>query len=293
MGGMEVKQFIKRILGGLEQKSSVLEAISAILTIISFIWSAVSFFRNNPIKTPVIVFIVCLVILLIISFYKFISSKAVSSYISMNYYGLLHDFRNGINELAVHFNNSSSPATQKSLLLTIEVKNLILKALDYLVDTVKIVSNKQDISACVKLIDYSDPDVEPSPDNSFVSTFKRDSHCSPTRLSLDETNIKSVPIRDNTAFAYFFKLEQPSLFESSIFYEGDLKEYDKKLRELGQDGYHNTTPNWENFYRGTAVVPIRIKNKRIESKYRDDDYTILGFLCIDSKDTNVFVELKK
>ncbi len=290
-----MKEAIKEFLGGLAQYTNVLEAISSIVTIVSFGFSVVSYFQNQPFKTPLLVFIISLVVLLAITFFKNLSHKATVSYICINYYKFLHDFRNRMNEIELHYKDETITTNSQIHQLTTEVKVLIEKSLNYLVESVKTTSNREDISACVKLIDYPNSSSDFSLEDTYVSTFVRDSRCPQERLAVDESELKSVPIIDNTAFLYFFKKGKTSRFETSIFYQGNLIEYDKFLKEHGDEkGYCNTTPNWDKYYQGTAVVPIRIKTHRIEQNCdKPDEYTILGYLCIDSEKTGVFTKNKK
>ena len=288
-----IKRIIKVCIGSLSENSSVIGAISGLLSIITFITSMVMFVLDLSTKKPVVICLFVAIIMLLITLAFFVlsyySAKAQSTFIAKKYYELLHDYRNDINELKLQFDNTAiSNIKQKDL--TYKVKRLIQKMLDHLVDTIKIISKKQSIAACVKLIDYSERNQ--SVRNSRVSTFIRDSQCPAERRALDESaHIKSVLIADNTDFNQFFTVRDPSLFETSIFYEADLLKYDRENRSNG--GYHNTTPNWQDYYIGTAVVPIRIKTKRIYAKCKSEEYTLIGFLCVDSIDSDVFTPDKR
>lgn len=78
----------------------------------------------------------------------------------------------------------------------------------------------------------------------------------------------------------------------SSFYQGNLKEFAESLKKIGQK-YQNSTENWEDYYIGTIVVPIRIANKRLFYTSEEESYNILGFLCADSLSTKAFTEEAK
>ena len=193
-----IKRIIKVCIGSLSENSSVIGAISGLLSIITFITSMVMFVLDLSTKKPVVICLFVAIIMLLITLAFFVlsyySAKAQSTFIAKKYYELLHDYRNDINELKLQFDNTAiSSIKQKDLIY--KVKRLIQKMLDHLVDTIKIISKKQSIAACVKLIDYSERNQ--SVRNSRVSTFIRDSQCSAERRALDESaHIKSVLIMD-------------------------------------------------------------------------------------------------
>ncbi|MCI8519736.1 MAG: hypothetical protein HFJ51_06885 [Clostridia bacterium] len=72
------------------------------------------------------------------------------------------------------------------------------------------------------------------------------------------------------------------------FYEKDLKKYDKNLKKSHKKGYKNTTENWEQYYLGRVVVPIRAPNERLFFNDKTEGYDIIGFLTIDSKSKYAF-----
>lgn len=288
-----IKRLLKTAISLLSENSNVIGAISGVVSIVVVAFSAVDYIISQSSRELVLLWLIIAVIMLIVALLfcvlSYGSAKAQTSYSAKEYYGLLHDYRNGINELESQFGNDDlSVDKQKQLLL--RVKSLIQSSLDHLVDNIKFISKEESISACVKLIDYSH--AKQSSGNSRVSTFVRDSRCPTNRCALDEiVELKSVLIRDNTDFSYFFKSRYPSQFETSIFYVNDLLKYDKKHKDQG--GYSNTTPNWQEYYIGTAIVPIRIKTKRIDRSCTSEEYTIIGFLCVDTKSASVFIEEKK
>lgn len=290
-----MRSILKRIIGFLSKNADVISAISGLVAIVSAIGSGIFYLSDKSSKKPLVIgfaiALVTVIIALVFLILNYLYLKAQFTNISKEYYDLLHDFRNEINELESQFGNRALSADKLAQLST-RVRDLALKSVDHLVETIKMLSRKQCISGCVKLIDYSDSKQEVK--NSKVTTYIRDSRSPAERRALDESaDLKSVYIKDNTAFLHFFEVDDPSLFETSYFYQGNLLEYDKQLKQEGKGGYHNTTPNWQNYYLGTAIAPIRVKTKRIDPTFELDDYTLIGFLCIDSKDTSVFTEKKK
>lgn len=288
-----MKRVLKMLIGSLSENANIIGAISGLLSILSVLCSVIAYFLNNFVNISLVAWLIITVVTLIITIticvLRIFAEKAQSTIICTEYYGLLHDFRNGINELECQFGNCIL-SSDKQEQLTDKVKSLIKEAVDHLVCTLEYIS-KNKISACVKLIDYS-PQKKQNPKDNMVSTFVRDSKCPTNRRAVDESaKTKSVRINDNTDFSYFFDSNDPSQFDSSVFYVNNLIEYDQRVKSKG--GYQNTTPRWQEYYIGTAVVPIRIKTKRIKLRENSEDYTLLGFLCVDSKSSNVFIESKR
>ena len=66
-----------------------------------------------------------------------------------------------------------------------------------------------------------------------------------------------------------------------------MPQYDKDLRKAGKK-YRNTTEDYEKYYKGTIVVPIRVNKSHLYYVSENSGYDIVGFLCVDSLSTNAF-----
>ena len=114
-------------------------------------------------------------------------------------------------------------------------------------------------------------------------------NCSDKREDLflqnKEGNLKVV--KDNTDFKLIIG-DRKSQIE--YFYQTDLEEYDKRLRQDGGylRGYLNTTPNWEDYYKSRIVVPIRMENNKLFFKEEDEGEDIIAFLCADAEKAGTF-----
>lgn len=145
------------------------------------------------------------------------------------------------------------------------------------------------VRACVKYLKPGSPsgngiDLE----TATVTTLVRSSNTQPPR----RRSSKAVKVARNTDFLEIL-VGTDGDNPRGWFYEGDLPKYSKELEALGRS-YRNTTERWESFYKGTVVVPICIDRGRLF--FVDDgggSLDILGFLCFDTMDTEVFSDDKE
>lgn len=193
--------------------------------------------------------------------------------ISDAYYTFLHAIRNTVGELRVSQKNKGLNIG----FLTNATKDVCNIALDGLCNTFKALC-REEVSACIKLVDYSSENKE---NNRYVFTFARSANSDGDRITNDESEPKDYIIK-NTDFNDI--IEQ----RLSYFYKCDLIKYDAELKKVGKE-YENTTPNWDKFYRSTIVVPIRIAHRRSHTTSKENEYLIIGFLCVDSMSTNIFI----
>lgn len=218
--------------------------------------------------------------------------------VSKNYYQLMHDYRNVINEMECKYKEGK--LTDEFLAIT--VKKFLENALDYLIETLEKMT-RQKISGCVKAV-IGGNCKRISYNEAKVNTFVRSHNSEGNRRALDEKDEKGVYIRDNTDFMYIVADDREK--NDSIFYQPNLKEYDRQLRSVGKV-YKNTTPNWDEYYIGTIVAPIRIASKRLfylnsqknketgknrrrkgKGQKNNSTYYTLGFLCVDSLSEDAF-----
>lgn len=204
---------------------------------------------------------------------------------AFNYYNFLHDFRNTyFDMLRKHKNNVGQDDNTRLEILTKDTQNFLEEALDYLCDIME-KNTGQKISACVKLIENTGSVTDIDKESATVITFCRSRSSDKNRKANDENRNKSIYIKDNTDF--YDILDKNSETTNSYFYQTDLLQYDKDLRKIGKK-YKNTTENFEKYYRGTIVAPIRISKRRLHYLQDKQGYDIIGFLCIDSPSVNAF-----
>lgn len=204
--------------------------------------------------------------------------------ISQQYYRFLHDYRNVINQMECDYKRYNLNLK----LLTDTVEHLLEDALDYLTEILSIITEEK-VCACVKVI-VGEGFEQISYEEAKVKTFVRSHNSQEERKSFDVRFSGGVKISDNTDFMNIVSEKRRG--NDSSFYQGDLKEYAKSLQRIGQK-YKNSTDNWDDYYLGTIVVPIRIANKRLFYTSEEESYNILGFLCVDSLSTKAFTEKAK
>ena len=257
----------------------LISTVSAVLWIISFF---VEFNKNSVLLTfcADVRFVLFMFISVLLIYQQKKSSAEHykdlerTKKLSRNYYEFLHSFRNKMGEFQVL--KKKEPHNLQSVQLL--VKELIKSALDNLCD-IYFIYSEEVISGCVKMIVPTDSEI--TIDNACVQTFERSTHSHSGRRVIDElVNVQKV--KGNTDF-YEILLDS----KKSVFYQADLVEFGNHLKEIGRK-YENTNAEWEKYYHGTIVAPIRIANRRNPHNDKSSDYTILGFLCVDSMSTKAF-----
>jgi len=165
--------------------------------------------------------------------------------------------------------------------ITERMKETLKDSLDYLCRILNASTGKE-INACIKvlLLNQYDETVL-NEDNAYVKTLCRDRNSDSTR---EVSQIKHK-VFENTDFNKILFEECPD----NCFYSGNLKAYSSNLVKTGQI-YKNSDKYWSRHYIGTIVCPIRIKNQYLHYKAIDDDYYVIGFLCVDSKSPDAFRE---
>ena len=203
---------------------------------------------------------------------------------SKNYYQFLHDFRNEYFYILRKHKKKIKKGKKNRRIneLTNETRTFLINALDYLCEILHS-DTGQKVCACIKLIENTGNVVTNIDKNkATVITFCRSKNTDLGRLSNDEKENSSIKIKDNTDFDCI-------LNGQSYFYVSDLQRYDKKLRQ-SNNLYRNTTENYEKYYKGTIVAPIRIKKEHLHYTKEEKGYDIVGFLCVDSLSTSAFRE---
>lgn len=256
--------------------------ISGICTIISTVFTTISFFYNgfsvNKFLLFVIVTSISFNVLLFTRIRKYALLETLRlKVVPQNMHNLLHEVRDVYFEVMSSYKkNVLSQAT-----LTNWYKSELTRILNNLSSTMTTYTS-QDICACIKLIPQFNIGEEINLDNATLITFCRSDNSDHRRSSYESSN-KPILIKDNSDF---FEVVSP-LFEKTYFYQGNLKTYAEGKRRNGEQ-YKNSNPNWDKFYNATVVVPIRIERNKLYHIATNDAYHILGFLCIDSMSTDAF-----
>lgn len=202
---------------------------------------------------------------------------------SEDIYKFLHDFRNLYFSLTKSHKNKEDSIT----ILTNEVRKYMEDSLDYLCDTLNSFTRKK-ICGCIKIIETEKGKLSNNIklEEATIRTFARSRNTDYNRGRNDKSKIGPKLI-DNTDF---FEIIDPSEENSMpYFYKRDLVRYQKELDNIGKT-YKNTTSNWQKYYRGTIVAPIRIAREHLYYTEDDGYYDILGFLCVDSMSTRAFLK---
>lgn len=197
-----------------------------------------------------------------------------------NIYRLLREYRNTINTIEKYH---KSPKDNLADPITSSVYRFMRDALSSLTAIFECIT-KEKVSACIKCIvadNFEDIEYE----DAYVKTFLRSSNTSTQRITYNDGHPAPVKLSDNTDFKEIISDNRTN--PSSCFYQGNLKEYGQRLEEIGQK-YENTTEDWEKYYVGTIVAPIRIANQHLFYKDKNEGYDILGFLCVDTESLNAF-----
>lgn len=252
------------------------------------------FFPKSPSKnittflTPnwIVAVVIVSIIVVVINYAKERKKRrTLQDTINLNYYKLLHDYRNEINQIECYYKKGNLNLD----LLSRTIESFSIGAVDYLSDTLSALTGKK-VCCCIKTIvgegfesiDYQD---------ACVKTFVRSNNTQTVRKTMDENPSSSVvKINENTDFMEIVAEDRTG--NDSVFYHQDLIAYNKKLETIGER-YRNTTKDWDKYYKAAIVAPIRIANKRLFYTNDNSAYNLLGFLCADTLDTHSFTKQNK
>lgn len=257
---------------------NAISIISGVLTIITAIISFFATYNNSTIIFKIAIVTLCSFILLLIfrikKYQKISFEKQYTS--AFVYHKLTHESR----DLYFDIMRTHKDKLENIRNLTDAYQSHLSNLLEQLCDLMEKYCG-QKISSCIKLITKPYSTI----DDATLKTFCRSTK-SATNRGAYETPKNPIKICDNTDFLDI--IDPVNGANRNYFYQGNLKEYDKKLREDGKH-YRNSNPDWDNDYIGTIVVPIQIENKRLYDSKKEDSYHVIGFLCIDSKSTSAFL----
>lgn len=265
------------ITNGVTIASGVVTIISGIVAIIEFLLSV--FFPDTKLTVildgwPIIVLSVSSTILGVFGIYKMmvyrdaliVRTQLIGdafAKININYKCL---------ELLVQKSVDSYLLDNARLLL--EVRRFCQTVIDNLCEVVSEIVG-YNVYGCVKIVDANDEDGPQIVQDQTVSDFVRSEKTPDKRRRVLKTH---VLVRKNTDFLELMDRN----CERFQFYQPSLLQYVKRLKEDDRS-YQNTTPNWDDEYRSTSVVPI------FETYDEEATFTmVLGFLCLDAKDEYVF-----
>lgn len=231
----------------------------------------------------ILLMIMAIILVMLLIRLKNIKSNVIQEqqYVSQRYYRFLHDYRNMINQMECDYKRQNLNLK----LLTDTVEHFLENALDYLTETLSTITEEK-VCGCIKVI-VGQGFEKISYEEAKVKTFVRSHNSQEERKSFDVRFSSGVKISDNTDFMSIVSENRRG--NDSSFYQGNLKEYAESLKKIGQK-YQNSTENWEDYYCGTIVVPVRIANKRLFYTVEEESYNILGFLCVDSLSDRAFTE---
>lgn len=204
-----------------------------------------------------------------------------------NYCCFLRSFRNEYFGILSKYKECKGENDSSNLIkgLTQLTRDFMIGVLDQLCDIMTQITGKKVCASVKYIVNTNDVNNEIDINKAEVKTFCRSTNTD-TRRGASVSKERPVKIKDNTDF--YDILDPESENNGSVFYQRDLKKFDQYLRKIDKK-YKNTNENWYKYYFGTIVVPIRINAEHLHFTERDD-YSIVGFLCIDSKAKDAFLE---
>lgn len=261
---------------------NIISVVSGFITIVTGVFAVIEFFREDSSSSNVI--ILALVVSLGFNIILFARNRKYTNLESLRMKQVthnMHDLLHNVRDLYFDIMHSHKKNTLTEHWLAKTYKTELSKILDNLC-AVMMAYTAQEVSACIKLIMYTDPSETIDLNNATLVTFCRSSNSEHGRSSYESVG-RPILLCENTDFLEVVSKD----YEKTYFYQGDLVAYDKQLRDSGER-YKNSNPNWSDYYSGTIVVPIRIQYEKLYHLKQDDAYHIIGFLCIDSMSTDAF-----
>lgn len=164
--------------------------------------------------------------------------------------------------------------------LTRLYEHSLISILDRLCTIFKKYTTK-DVCACIKLLQHEDSEEKIDINNALLKTFCRSSNSSSNRKDYEISH--NIVLSENTDYIEILNDNN----SKNYFYEQNLSLYDQHLQKMGRR-YKNSNVDWNNYYVGTIVVPIRIETKKLCHKKNPNSYHVIGFLCLDSKSYDAF-----
>ena len=264
---------------------NIITIVSGIITIITpIITITLSISKKSlpgvwTISTFVVLSLFIIILFLRMRKYRGIAGNRMKE-TSHNYHKLLHETRDLFFD-TMH-SHKLGGLTINELSTSYKVK--LSAILDNLCNVINAYTERE-VCACIKLISYPADEEVIDKDNATLVTFCRSNNSSTERDNYEKSSTKEIYLKDNTDFIEIVSNEN----SKNYFYQGNLKRYDEQLRKVDKQ-YENTNKNWEKYYIGTIVAPIRIEFKKLYHQKKDDAYHIIGFICVDSLSEDAFTE---
>lgn len=187
---------------------------------------------------------------------------------------LTHEFRDVLFDV-LHYYKSDQ---LNQALLSNCVENFLKRSLDLLCKIMEDYTGCE-VCSCIKLIEY---DEEIKIETARATVFCRSANTNNERINYDRQP-HEVYVKDDTALMQVVGENAKDHFSCA-----DLKKY-REQHSKEKAFYKNPNQNWENYYIGTFVVPIRIEYKRLFFMKHKESYHVIGFLCLDSLSKNAFL----
>lgn len=159
----------------------------------------------------------------------------------------------------------------------------LVKILDCLCNIMQNYTGR-DIKACIKIINYDNPNNQIDINKATVSTLCRSSNS--TDRGDYEVDNEPIYIKRNTDFREI--VDETINTGKPYFYVRDLGAYAKLLKKSNRK-YENSNKDYMDYYTGTIVMPIRIETKKLYNIQKKEKYDVIGFLCVDSTAPDAFM----
>lgn len=260
---------------------NLLTILSGIITIFTPIVGLITILNREQSEQPVdinwllfacAVFFFLLVILLGLRLWKYRKlSKARLRTVSIALHSLNHKFRDTFFDILHDFKLGQLNKISLTNYLDRFVK-------DSLNDLCKIMEDYTgcEVFSCIKLIECDDgPGKAVKIDEAKITVFCRSDNSDKERINYDRQP-HQVFLKDDTTLTQVVGANAKPHFSCT-----DLRKY-REQHSSEKEYYKNPNQNWEKYYIGTFVVPIRIELSRLFYMKEDMPYHVIGFLCLDS-----------
>lgn len=270
---------------------NLLTILSGIITIFTPIAGFITLLRREQSEQPVdinwlllacTVAFLLLIILLVLRLWKYRKlSKSRLRTVSFALHSLSHKFRDVFFDILHDYKLGQLNETS----LTNYVDRFIKESLNELCRIMEDYTGCE-IFSCIKLIECDDSSQKAvDVDEAKIVVFCRSDNSDKERINYDKQPHQTY-LKNDTALMQVAGPDAKPHFSCA-----DLRKYREK-HSGEKEYYKNPNQNWEKYYVGTFVVPIRIELRRLfyKSKKEKVPYHVIGFLCLDSLSKNAFLD---